>query len=98
MNVGPMGAKAQMTHDSWSTVMTAERKVKEFIPKPRARARPKLACNHGKIVADCVVIVSEWDFNWWRTDAWSTDGELTVRRDTLRDRAARLVVQIRRRV
>jgi hypothetical protein len=62
------------------------------------RPRPKLVCDHGKIVADCVVIVSEFDFNWWRTDAWRTDGELTVRRDTARELAAQLVLQMRRRV
>jgi hypothetical protein len=71
-------------------------KVEELAPKPRAW--PKLVCDHGKIVADCVVIVAEWDFNWWRTNAWSRDGELTVRRDTLRDRAAQLVLQMSRRV
>jgi hypothetical protein len=62
------------------------------------RPKPKLVCVNGRVVADCVVIVSEYDFNWWRTDAWSTDGELTVRRDTARELAAQLVLKMRRRV
>jgi hypothetical protein len=74
-----------------------EAEIGQIVKVPKSRARPKLVSDHGRVVADAVVIVSEWDFNWWRTDAWSRDGELVVRRDTLRDRATQLVLQMRRR-
>jgi hypothetical protein len=66
-------------------------------PRPRPKPKPKLVCVDGRVVADAVVIVSEFDWNWWRTDAWRTDGELRVRRDTARELAAQLVLQMRRR-
>jgi hypothetical protein len=67
-------------------------------PKPVAPTRPgrpKLVCDHGQVVAEAVVIVSEFDWNWWRTDAWRTDGELHVRRDIVREVVAEM---IRRRI
>jgi hypothetical protein len=40
---------------------------------------PVLATVDGKIVGDCVVVVSEDDPNWWRSMAVREDGKITLR-------------------
>jgi hypothetical protein len=44
------------------------------------RRRPVLVCKDGEIVADAIVIVSEWDPNWYRHRiGMGFDGEIRVR-------------------
>jgi hypothetical protein len=63
----------------------------EAVAQAPPRPRPKLVCVNGRVVAEAVVIVSEFDWNWWRTDAWRTDGELHVRRDIVREVVAEMI-------
>jgi hypothetical protein len=40
---------------------------------------PVLVCVDGKIVSDCVVVVSEDDPNWWRSMSVREGGKITLR-------------------
>ena len=53
--------------------------VRRELPAP-IRVRPKavLVCVNGRIVGDCVVVVSEDDPNWWRSMAVREKGKITL--------------------
>jgi hypothetical protein len=57
------------------------RKFQTDAPVLPLRVKPKavLACVGGKIVGDCVVVVSEDDPNWWRSMAVREGGVITLR-------------------
>jgi hypothetical protein len=40
---------------------------------------PVLVCRDGKVVGDCVVVVSEDDPNWWRSMSVREEGKITLR-------------------
>lgn len=51
-------------------------------PSPGAALpKPVLVCDRGRVVGNAVVIVSDGDFNWYRSDAWAvaTNGEIQIR-------------------
>ena len=73
-----------------------ERLMKIPIKPPKSeRQKAQLVCVDGRIVGDAMVIVSPRDPNWWRTDAWRTDGEMIVKREA-NERARLLVARLRK--